>query len=138
RVDPWRRRNRRRSGVAHEALERRNHRGRLLGRGRRGDDLELGAAVDHRPEGNVHATRGQATCCTARNKGPGHLLHGRRPTHMPELAVLDHDAVLTAVSAEAAIEHVRAAFVEHHRGEWTMPPKGYLPSPPHGDFRAMP
>src|SRR5204863_3231254 len=57
---------------------------------------------------------------------------------VPELAVLDHDAVLRAVSPAEAIERVREAFVRHHRGEWTMPPKVYLDSPPHGDFRAMP
>ena len=57
---------------------------------------------------------------------------------MPELPVLDHDAVLAAVSPAEAIERVREAFVRHHRGEWAMPAKVYLPSPPHGDFRAMP
>ena len=57
---------------------------------------------------------------------------------MPPLAVLDHDAVLQAVSPPEAIERVREAFGHHHAGEWTMPSKVYLPSPPHGDFRAMP
>jgi alanine dehydrogenase len=57
---------------------------------------------------------------------------------MPEVPVLDHDAVLAAVSPEAAIACVREAFVRHHAGEWTMPPKVYLQSPPWGDFRAMP
>ena len=52
--------------------------------------------------------------------------------------MLDHDAVLAAVGAGEAIEAVRGAFVRHHRGEWVMPPKVYLDSPPHGDFRAMP
>jgi ornithine cyclodeaminase/alanine dehydrogenase-like protein (mu-crystallin family) len=52
--------------------------------------------------------------------------------------VLGHDAVLAAVSPAAAIEHVRGAFAAHHAGEWTMPAKVYLQSPPHGDFRAMP
>jgi len=46
--------------------------------------------------------------------------------------------VLAAVTPEAAIAHVREAFDRHHRGEWTMPAKVYLESPPHGDFRAMP
>jgi ornithine cyclodeaminase/alanine dehydrogenase-like protein (mu-crystallin family) len=55
-----------------------------------------------------------------------------------DVAVLDHDAVLAAVSPAAAVEHVRAAFAAHHAGEWTMPAKVYLDSPPHGDFRAMP
>ena len=57
---------------------------------------------------------------------------------MPELPVLDHDAVLAAVPAEAAIERVREAFVRHAAGEWRMPAKVYLESPPYGDFRAMP
>lgn len=57
---------------------------------------------------------------------------------MPELPVLDEESVLAAVSAAEAIERVREGFVRHHAGEWAMPPKVYLPSPPHGDFRAMP
>jgi ornithine cyclodeaminase/alanine dehydrogenase-like protein (mu-crystallin family) len=57
---------------------------------------------------------------------------------MPELAVLDHEAVLAAVSPSAAIDAVREAFVLHRRGEWTMPSKVYVQSPPYGDFRAMP
>ena len=57
---------------------------------------------------------------------------------MPELPVLDRDAVLAAVSPAAAIAATREAFVRHRRGEWVMPSKVYLESPPHGDFRAMP
>ncbi|MDP2712405.1 MAG: hypothetical protein Q8O56_14420 [Solirubrobacteraceae bacterium] len=57
---------------------------------------------------------------------------------MPELAVLDHDTVLAAVSPAAAIEATRDAFLRHHRGDWVMPSKVYLTSPPYGDFRAMP
>jgi alanine dehydrogenase len=57
---------------------------------------------------------------------------------MAELAVLDHEAVLAAVSPGEAIERVREAFVRFHAGEWAMPAKVYLDSPPHGDFRAMP
>jgi ornithine cyclodeaminase/alanine dehydrogenase-like protein (mu-crystallin family) len=52
--------------------------------------------------------------------------------------VLDASAVLAAVSPEAAIERTRLAFERHASGEWTMPAKVYLDSPPHGDFRAMP
>ena len=52
--------------------------------------------------------------------------------------MLDHDAVLAAVSPTEAIARVADAFVRHHRGEWEMPAKVYLPSPPDGDFRAMP
>jgi ornithine cyclodeaminase/alanine dehydrogenase-like protein (mu-crystallin family) len=57
---------------------------------------------------------------------------------VPELTVLDHGAVLAAVSAAAAIDVTREAFLHHHRGDWTMPAKVYLQSPPYGDFRAMP
>jgi len=54
------------------------------------------------------------------------------------IPVLSHDAVLAAVSPEQAIERTRDAFVRHHAGAWAMPPKVYLDSPGHGDFRAMP
>ena len=54
------------------------------------------------------------------------------------ISVLDHDAVLAAVSPGEAIERVREGFVSFARGEWQMPAKVYLPSPPNGDFRAMP
>ena len=46
--------------------------------------------------------------------------------------------MLAAVSPQEAIERVRDGFVSFARGEWQMPPKVYLPSPPNGDFRAMP
>ena len=46
--------------------------------------------------------------------------------------------VLEAVSPERALEAVRDAFVAYARGEWTMPPKVYVPAYPAGDFRAMP
>jgi alanine dehydrogenase len=48
------------------------------------------------------------------------------------------DALAQAVSPEAAVAAVRDAFVAHARGEWTMPPKVYVPAYPAGDFRAMP
>jgi len=48
------------------------------------------------------------------------------------------DAVREAVSPERALEAVRDAFVAYARGEWTMPPKVYVPAYPAGDFRAMP
>jgi alanine dehydrogenase len=57
---------------------------------------------------------------------------------VPDVPVLDHDAVLAAVPLREAIERVAAAFVAHRRGAWVMPPKVYLDAPPHGDFRAMP
>ena len=43
-----------------------------------------------------------------------------------------------AVSPQRALEAVRDAFVAYARGEWTMPPKVYVPAYPAGDFRAMP
>jgi ornithine cyclodeaminase/alanine dehydrogenase-like protein (mu-crystallin family) len=57
---------------------------------------------------------------------------------MPEIPVLDRDAVLAAVTPAEAIDVVGEAFLAHHRGEWAMPSKVYLESPGHGDFRAMP
>lgn len=60
------------------------------------------------------------------------------PQPMADLAVLSHDAVLSAVSPAAAIAHTREAFLAHQAGRWTMPSKLYLESPPYGDFRAMP
>jgi ornithine cyclodeaminase/alanine dehydrogenase-like protein (mu-crystallin family) len=57
---------------------------------------------------------------------------------VPTLPVLDHDAVIAAVSERQAITLVRDALVRFHRREWTMPAKVYLLSPPFGDFRAMP
>ena len=46
--------------------------------------------------------------------------------------------VREAVSPQRALEAVRDAFVAYARGEWTMPPKVYVPAYPAGDFRAMP
>ncbi len=57
---------------------------------------------------------------------------------MPALQVLDSDTVFAAVTPTAAIDAVREAFLRHRRGEWVMPSKVYLQSPPYGDFRAMP
>ena len=47
-------------------------------------------------------------------------------------------AVEAAVPPERALEAVRDAFVAYARGEWSMPPKVYVPAYPAGDFRAMP
>jgi alanine dehydrogenase len=44
----------------------------------------------------------------------------------------------SAVPPERAVEAVRRAFVAYARGEWSMPPKIYVPAYPAGDFRAMP
>jgi alanine dehydrogenase len=46
--------------------------------------------------------------------------------------------VEAAVSPERAVEAVREAFLAYARGEWSMPPKVYVPAYPAGDFRAMP
>jgi ornithine cyclodeaminase/alanine dehydrogenase-like protein (mu-crystallin family) len=54
---------------------------------------------------------------------------------VPFLTARDVEA---AVSPERAVEAVRGAFVAYARGEWTMPPKVYVPAYPAGDFRAMP
>ena len=51
---------------------------------------------------------------------------------------MDRAAVEAAVSPERAVDAVRAAFVAHARGEWSMPPKVYVTNYPAGDFRAMP
>jgi alanine dehydrogenase len=57
---------------------------------------------------------------------------------MSAIPVLDAEAVLAAVSPELAIKRTRLAFERHAAGEWVMPAKVYLDSPPNGDFRAMP
>jgi alanine dehydrogenase len=56
-------------------------------------------------------------------------------TAVPVFAARDVEA---AVSPERAVEVVRDAFVAYARGEWSMPPKVYVPAYPAGDFRAMP
>jgi alanine dehydrogenase len=55
----------------------------------------------------------------------------------PVIPVVSGEAVLLAVTPAEAIERTREAFERHARGEWVMPAKVYLDSPP-GDFRAMP
>src|ERR671936_148280 len=94
-----------------------------------------------------------------------HPVAGRMPGHMnvllaeanvpyPQLKEMDEanpefgrtDVVLVvgandveaAVPPERALEAVREAFVAYARGEWSMPPKVYVPAYPAGDFRAMP
>ena len=46
--------------------------------------------------------------------------------------------VEAAVPPQRALEAVRDGFVAYALGEWTMPPKVYVPAYPAGDFRAMP
>jgi alanine dehydrogenase len=55
-----------------------------------------------------------------------------------EIPVISSEAVFAAVDPATAVERTWVAFERHGRGEWTMPAKVYLDSPPHGDFRAMP
>jgi ornithine cyclodeaminase/alanine dehydrogenase-like protein (mu-crystallin family) len=57
---------------------------------------------------------------------------------MPKVPVLDGEAVMAAVAPVAAIDRVRLAFERYAAGDWVMPAKVYLDSPPNGDFRAMP
>jgi ornithine cyclodeaminase/alanine dehydrogenase-like protein (mu-crystallin family) len=55
-----------------------------------------------------------------------------------EIPVISSAAVFEAVDAATAVERTRLAFERHAQGEWVMPAKVYLDSPPGGDFRAMP
>jgi alanine dehydrogenase len=55
-----------------------------------------------------------------------------------EIPVISREAVFRAIDPQTAIECTEEAFVRYARGEWTMPAKIYLDSPPYGDFRAMP
>jgi alanine dehydrogenase len=57
---------------------------------------------------------------------------------LSRVPVFSAEQVQAAVSPERALEAVRGAFVAYARGEWTMPPKVYVPAYPAGDFRAMP
>ena len=57
---------------------------------------------------------------------------------MTGVPVFSGQRVQQAVSPDRAVEAVRAAFIAHARGEWTMPPKVYVTNYPAGDFRAMP
>ena len=43
-----------------------------------------------------------------------------------------------AVSPHEAYDAVKAAFIAHAKGDWTMQPKLYVTNYPAGDFRAMP
>ena len=55
-----------------------------------------------------------------------------------DVPVFNARQVEAAVSPERALESVRCAFIAYARGDWTMPPKVYVPAYPAGDFRAMP
>jgi len=54
------------------------------------------------------------------------------------IAFFNGEHVMQAVSPQRAYDAVRDAFVAYARGEWSMPPKVYVPAYPAGDFRAMP
>ena len=54
------------------------------------------------------------------------------------IPVFSRAHVEAAVTPERALDAVRDAFVAYARGDWTMPPKVYVPAYPAGDFRAMP
>jgi alanine dehydrogenase len=54
------------------------------------------------------------------------------------IAFFSGDHVREAVPPQRAYEAVKDAFVAYARGEWSMPPKIYVPAYPAGDFRAMP
>jgi alanine dehydrogenase len=54
------------------------------------------------------------------------------------IPVFSAQHVEAAVSPGRAVEAVREGFVAYARGEWSMPPKVYVPAYPAGDFRAMP
>src|SRR5438477_7826627 len=55
-----------------------------------------------------------------------------------QIPVFSGAAVEASVSPSRAVEAVREAFIAYANGEWTMPPKVYVPAYPAGDFRAMP
>jgi alanine dehydrogenase len=54
------------------------------------------------------------------------------------ISIFSGSDVERAVSPSEAFEAVKAAFIAHARGEWTMQPKLYVTNYPAGDFRAMP
>ena len=57
---------------------------------------------------------------------------------MSRVRVFSAEHVYAAVSPDRALQAVREAFIAYARGDWTMPPKVYVPAYPAGDFRAMP
>ncbi|HET8651341.1 MAG TPA: ornithine cyclodeaminase family protein [Gaiellaceae bacterium] len=57
---------------------------------------------------------------------------------MTAVPVFGAAEVQAAVPPGRAVEVVRDAFVAYARGDWSMPPKVYVPAYPAGDFRAMP
>jgi alanine dehydrogenase len=66
------------------------------------------------------------------------LIGDRENPLVTEIPVISGEAVFAAIDPKTAIECTREAFERHNRGDWRMPAKVYLDSPPYGDFRAMP
>ncbi len=73
-----------------------------------------------------------------RRQGVGREARRGRQGPLTAVPVFAARHVELAVSPTAAVEAVRAAFVAHALGEWSMPPKLYVTNYPAGDFRAMP
>lgn len=103
-----------------------------------GGQLNLGqialAEIGPSPPRPGGARPGQARLATLQQD----WLSGLYCPAVAEIAVIHREAILAAVAIHEAVERVREAFVEYHRGSWRMPPKVYLASAPYGDFRAMP
>jgi alanine dehydrogenase len=57
---------------------------------------------------------------------------------LSEIPVISGEAVFAAIDPKQAVAQTEVAFERYGRGDWSMPAKIYLDSPPHGDFRAMP
>jgi alanine dehydrogenase len=64
--------------------------------------------------------------------------NSRMNREVTEIPIISGEAVLAAVDPATAVERTRHAFERHAAGDWVMPVKVYLDSPPYGDFRAMP
>lgn len=67
-----------------------------------------------------------------------HAHLGYKESMSQEAVVITYEDVLKVISPARAIERVRDGFMRLAKDEWYMPPKVYLSSIPHGDFRAMP
>src|SRR4051812_16299106 len=70
--------------------------------------------------------------------GRHRLRSSRQNRGVTEIPVIPGKSVLEAIDPATAVERTRLAFERYARGEWEMPAKVYLDSPPYGDFRAMP
>src|SRR3954468_7171644 len=70
--------------------------------------------------------------------GRHRLRSSRQNRGVTEIPVIPGKSVLEAIDPATAVERTRLAFQRYARGEWEMPAKVYLDSPPYGDFRAMP